>query len=158
MAVKKIINGICVALAFVFLGMGAVGIVLPILPTTPFLLLAALLFAKGSDKFHKWFVGTNIYKTYMEQAVTKKVMAKTAKKKVLMTLGIIFVIGFAVSPVWYAKVLILIVAAIHFYYFLFRIKTEERTETEEVQAQRQEQPEVLEQTQRQEQPEILEQI
>lgn len=127
---KKIINGICVALAFIFLGIGAVGIVLPILPTTPFLLLAAFLFAKGSGRFHKWFVGTNIYKKYMEQAVTKKTMTKTAKRKVLTTLGIIFVIGFAVSPIWHAKVLILVVAAVHFYYFLLRIKTEEETEPE----------------------------
>ena len=50
---KKVINGICVVLAFVCVGLGAIGIVVPILPTTPLFLAAAVLFAKGSKRFHQ---------------------------------------------------------------------------------------------------------
>lgn len=127
---KKILNGICIVLAFLFLGIGAVGAVLPILPTTPFLLLAAFLFAKSSEKFHRWFVETNLYKKYIKQAVKNKAMSKQAKKKVLLALGVIFVIGFLVSPIWHAKAAVVAVAVFHFYYFLFRIKTVEETGTE----------------------------
>ena len=119
---KKIINGICVALAFVCVGLGVVGIVLPILPTTPLFIAAACLFAKGSEKFHKWFLNTKMYKTYIESAVKNGTMERCAKRRMMITLGIVFGAGIFFSPM-IAKVIIFIVAAIHFYVLLFRIKT-----------------------------------
>lgn len=119
---KRILHAIYVGLAFLFLGMGGLGILLPVLPTAPFLLAAACLFAKGSQRFHKWFMSTDLYKKYIDQAVHKKAMTGKAKRNMLIMLGIIFVIGILASPV-YAKIVIAVVAALHFYYFLFRIKT-----------------------------------
>lgn len=121
---KRIINVICICLGFVSLGIGVLGIVLPVLPTTPFLLLSAALFAKSSKRFHQWLLSTNLYKKYIDQAVHKKQMTKKAKRNMLVTLGIIFLIGIIFSPI-FAKVIILAVAVGHFYYFLFKIRTVE---------------------------------
>lgn len=129
---KKIGNGICVALAFLFLGIGVLGAIMPILPTTPFMLVSAGLFAKGSKRFHRWFLGTRWYKVYLEQAVKHKRMTGKAKKKTMVILGVLFAVGFWMCPVWYGRMLIAVVAAGHFYYFLFRIKTVgENAEAEE---------------------------
>lgn len=119
---KKIGNTICVILGLLFFGIGALGAVLPILPTTPFLLAAAFCFAKGSERFHKWFVSTNLYRRYIEQAVKNKAMDRKSKRNMLLVLGIVFSIGLIFSPM-IAKIIILLVAAFHFYYFLFRVKT-----------------------------------
>lgn len=119
---RKIGNIICVILGLIFLGIGALGAVFPVLPTTPFLLAAAFFFAKGSARFHEWFVGTNLYRRYIEQAVKNKAMDRRAKRNMLITLGIIFSIGLIFSPM-FAKIIILLVAAFHFYYFIFRVKT-----------------------------------
>lgn len=120
---KKMVNGICVAFGFLFLGIGAVGIVLPILPTTPFLLVAAALFARGSKHFHCWFAETKLYQKYIQQVVHKKAMTAKAKASLLFTISTLLLIGFLLSPIWYAKVLIAVIAVFHYYYFLFRIRT-----------------------------------
>lgn len=120
---KKIVNGTCVFLGFIALGLGVLGIVLPILPTTPFLLLAAALFARGSNRFHRWFTSTRIYKRYIENTVKKKEMTAKAKAATLTTVSCLLLVGFIMSPVWYAKTIILLVAVFHYYYFLFRIRT-----------------------------------
>lgn len=45
-----------VASGFLLLVLGIIGIALPLLPTTPFLILAAICFSKGSEKFYSWLI------------------------------------------------------------------------------------------------------
>ena len=58
--------------------LGAIGVVLPILPTTPFLLLSAFLFSKSSDRFHEYLIQTKLYQKYINEMVIER---KTTKKK-----------------------------------------------------------------------------
>lgn len=46
--------------------LGCVGIFVPVLPTTPLLLLATFLFAKSSPRCHAWIIKTKVYKNYVE--------------------------------------------------------------------------------------------
>ena len=52
--------------------LGAIGIILPILPTTPFLLLSAFLFSKSSDRFHQYLIQTKLYQKYINEMVLKE--------------------------------------------------------------------------------------
>ena len=66
-------------LGFAAIGLGAVGVVLPVLPTTPFLLLASFCLAKGSEKFHTWFTGTKLYKNHLDEFVQNRSMTLKTK-------------------------------------------------------------------------------
>lgn len=46
---------------FVFLGLGTLGIVLPLLPTTPFVLLSAACFARSSERWHRWLLANETF-------------------------------------------------------------------------------------------------
>lgn len=70
-----------VAVGSVSLALGAAGILLPILPTTPFLLLAAFCFARSSERLHDYLVNHRVFGTYISNyynhAMTPRHKART---------------------------------------------------------------------------------
>lgn len=119
----KIINSIYIILGTIFLVIGVIGVIVPILPTTPFLLLTAILFARGSERFHTWFLSTKLYKKYIEDFIKTKSMTKKEKIKALGAFTIILTISIIVVPIWHVKVCILAIMIGHYVYFIKKIKT-----------------------------------
>ncbi len=119
----KVIN---LVLGFVFLGIGFVGIVLPVLPTTPFLLLSAFFFSRSSEKVNNWFKSTKIYKNNLETYHTKKAMKKSEKIRIMITVTILMVIAFIMMKnIMIGRISICVVWVAHIIAFLFFIKTAE---------------------------------
>lgn len=114
---------VLIGLGFLSLGLGIVGIVLPILPTTPFLLLASYCFAKGSNKFHTWFIGTKIYKNHLEDFVKTRAMTLKNKLSILGTAFTMLMIAFILNNNSYVRSLIIVLCLIMVYYFKFKIRT-----------------------------------
>lgn len=110
-------------LAFLCLGIGAIGVVLPILPTTPFLLIASVCFAKSSDKFHKWFMETKLYKRHLDSFVTNRSMTLKTKVCILIPASIMLLFAFIVMHNIPGRVVIGLLILFKYYYFFFRIKT-----------------------------------
>ncbi|KXK50200.1 MAG: Inner membrane protein YbaN [Chlorobi bacterium OLB5] len=66
---------------FVLVGIGILGMFLPLLPTTIFFILAAWCFARSSEKFHKWLHTNRVFGKYLRNYRVKGGM--TVKSKVI---------------------------------------------------------------------------
>lgn len=118
---KKIIF---MVIGFVFLGLGALGAILPILPTVPFLLVSAYCFGRSSDKINNWFKQTNLYKNNLESFVAGQGMTKKAKIRVLTLISSLMLFGFIMmSAVPVGRIVLVFVWLMHIWIFMYKIKT-----------------------------------
>lgn len=85
---------VLIALGIVFTVIAFTGAVLPLLPTTPFLILAAICFTNSSRKFKIWLESTQIYKNYVENL--KKYKGYTMKEKIRILISLYIVVGFSI--------------------------------------------------------------
>lgn len=120
---SKIKKSIYIVIGLIAFGLGVIGVALPILPTTPFLLLASFCFARGSEKFNLWFTNTKVYKKHLESFVKEKAM--TLKQKICLLAFADFMMAFPLILVdkVYVKVILILLIIFKFYYFIFKIKT-----------------------------------
>ncbi|HRP52012.1 MAG TPA: YbaN family protein [Fluviicola sp.] len=123
-------------LGIVSVGLGIIGIPLPLLPTTPFFLLAVFSFSKSSDKFHKWFVSTKMYKDYIESYRPGRPIPLRKKLEILTSVLLIMIASFYfISNTWLRFMFCSIFLG-HILYFTIIIKTkkEDRSETKQTQS------------------------
>ncbi len=103
--------------------LAVLGIILPVLPTTPLLLLALFCFSKSSKKFETWLINSDLYKNYLEEFVTERSMP--LKRKVIL---VSFATTMMMFPLFildylFIKTIILLLLFYLYYYFIFKIKT-----------------------------------
>ena len=123
---------IYIALGFVCFGLGAIGVVLPMLPTTPFLLLASFFFAKGSKRFEDWFLSTKLYKNHLDSFAKERAMTLKTKAMILGFASTMLIICFIVMNNIIGRVVIILLIIIKYYYFTFHIKTIKEEKKEKV--------------------------
>lgn len=114
---------IYIVLGFLFFGLGAVGAFLPVLPTVPFLLLASFFFAKGSERFHRWFLSTGLYKKHLESFAESREMTIKTKAVILSVASCMLALAFYFAPHIHVRILIVVLIVLKYYYFIFRVKT-----------------------------------
>lgn len=120
----KIGKIILIAVGCICLALGTVGIVLPILPTVPFYMATAFCFAKSSERPHRWFVSSGVYKKHLQSFVEKRGMLLKTKLTILITVTLLMGFGFAMmGRVPIGRVILVCVWVFHIIYFCFGVKT-----------------------------------
>ena len=108
--------------------LGIIGIFLPILPTTPFLLLAAACYGRSSDRLHRWLLNNRWFGPYLKDYSEGRGLPLRLKILTILTLWL--VIGFTalilVSALWLRISLFTIMVAVTVH--LVMIKTSRRND------------------------------
>lgn len=120
---KNPLKIIWLILGFTSIAVGAVGVVLPVLPTTPFLLLASFCLAKGSERFHNWFTHTKLYKNHLDDFVQTRSMTLKSKFTILIPASCMLLLAFAMMSNWYGRGFIIFLIIFKYVYFFTIIKT-----------------------------------
>lgn len=120
---KKILY---IVLGCISVGLGALGAVLPVLPTVPFLMLTAFCFARSSEKLDRWFRSTRLYKENLKDFVAGKGMTKKTKIRIMVTVTLLMSIGFVVMGlrgIVSGCIILGLVWVFHIAYFVFGVRT-----------------------------------
>lgn len=108
-----------IAAGFLSVGLGIAGIPLPLLPTTPFLLLAAFCFARGSERWHQWLMTQPTLSPYILAFREKRGLTRGQKWRIAGLVTVTLLVTGAFAPFWFGKVLALVIwlATMLFLYF-----------------------------------------
>jgi uncharacterized protein len=119
----KLIRLIYIVLGLLCVGLGILGMLLPVLPTTPFLLLAAFFFARSSDMFYKWLLQNKVFGNYLRNYLEKRGIPLRVKifSLCLLWLTIGYAVFYIVSAIWVQVFLLIIASAVTFH--ILTIKT-----------------------------------
>ena len=125
MSIKRIAF---VGLGCVSLALAVIGVVLPILPTVPFLALAAFCFAKSSDRLNNWLINTKFYQNNLADFKAGKGTTVKTKTRILATVTLVMAIGLIamlMKGIIVGSIILSVVWLGHIYYFGFKVKTRE---------------------------------
>ena len=94
----KVKETLYVGSGLLMVGLGAAGIVLPLLPTTPFLLLAAFLFARSSRRLHDWLLNQPQLGPYIHAFRDKTGLTRAQKWRIGTSFTIVMGVSFFFAP------------------------------------------------------------
>ncbi|MPW24265.1 DUF454 family protein [Alkalibaculum sp. M08DMB] len=120
--IGKVMRGAYLLLGLIMLVLGGIGVVLPILPTTPFIFLASYFFAKSSDRLHLWLKNTKVYQKNVQPLIEGRGIPLKGKIYILAFAWFFLLLMFFKTEILLLKVLAISLGSIKTIVF-FRMKT-----------------------------------
>lgn len=119
---KSIIKYILIIAGSISLVLGLIGIAIPVLPTTPFLLLASFCYIRSSKHLYNWLINHRIFGPYIYNYVTYKSVKRNMKILALTFLWVSLGFSIFLVPSIYLKILFLL-AGTSVTIYLIKLKT-----------------------------------
>ncbi|MCF6208472.1 MAG: YbaN family protein [Ghiorsea sp.] len=119
---KLLTNHVLIILGWFFVALGLIGVVLPILPTTPFMILATALFAKSSPRFHQMLLSNRWFGEILRDWEERGVLSRKIKYRATILIAITFTISITLLYGHLVLQLMLLAIALILLFFLWRIK------------------------------------
>ncbi|HEI8867440.1 TPA: DUF454 family protein [Serratia odorifera] len=100
-----------IAVGWLAVALATLGVVLPLLPTTPFLLLAAWCFARSSPRFHHWLLYRSWFGGYLRHWQRHRALPPGAKWKAMLFIVLTFAVSLWLVKIWWVRGLLLVMLA-----------------------------------------------
>lgn len=95
------------SLGWLFFAIGVLGAFLPVLPTTPFMILALWMFSKGSQRFHNWLYNHTLFGPPLQRWNEHRVIPRAAKFMSVSMMSLSFTMMVLYSPMpWWSHLLV----------------------------------------------------
>ncbi len=109
---QKVLRALLLGAGTICLVLGAIGIFLPILPTTPFLLLSAACYLRSSERMHKWLLNNKWFGEYIKNYQAGRGIPMKSKIAALTMLwaSILYSTFFVVDEIVFIQIALLIIA------------------------------------------------
>lgn len=88
-------------LGWAAVALGAIGVVLPVLPTTPFIILAAFLFTKGSPRARAWLIEHGHFGPLIRDWEEQRAIPPYAKKLAVGMMAAVFAVSLIFGAAWW---------------------------------------------------------
>jgi len=121
---SPVVRAIYLSIGFLALLLGAIGAFLPVLPTTPFILLAAACFARGSEYFHRKLLENRIAGPIIIEWRMYRSIPRQVKRWVYLLMTISFSSSLIIVPEVWQKMMLLTIGLI-LVFFIWRIPVRE---------------------------------
>ncbi|BEO55238.1 MULTISPECIES: DUF454 family protein [Serratia] len=105
-------RGLLIILGWLAVVLATLGVVLPLLPTTPFLLLAAWCFVRSSPRFHHWLLYRSWFGSYLRHWQQHRALPPGAKWKAVLVIVLTFACSLWLVKIWWVRGLLLLMLAI----------------------------------------------
>ena len=112
-ALRESARAIWILVGVVALVLGAVGVFLPLLPTTPFILLAAVAFANSSERLHTWLIRHNLFGPLISNWRRHGAISRTAKLIAVVSMVAVVAVSIVLQvPAWIIVVQVIALSAV----------------------------------------------
>ncbi len=115
---KSVKNYLYFASGGISLSLGIIGIILPILPTTPFLLLSSYCFVRSSKKANRWLLNHKVFGSYLRNYIEDKAIKKAVRTKAIILLWFSIIISVILIGKINVGVIIVMIASLVTYHLM----------------------------------------
>lgn len=111
---------ILITTGWLAVALGTLGVILPLLPTTPFILLAAWCFARSSPRFHHWLMYRSWFGGYLRYWQRYRAMPPGAKPRAVLLIIVTFAVSLWLVEMAWVRILLLVILTV-LLLFIWRI-------------------------------------
>lgn len=112
-----------ITIGTIALVLGTIGVILPILPTTPFFLLTAYCYARGSQRFHNWFISSKLYKKHISGFAEHKAMSLKGELTLMICVSLMLMASCLIANLLVVSITLPILVLIKYTYFILAVRT-----------------------------------